>query len=115
MSPSTRLLPATGELIRATIWWNVRTGLVARPQNAGNGTHRARDPVTQRASRHKAGRIVISSCRIGGEEGVLVPKVAIFDVDGTLVDSVDVHAGAWQEALERFGHHVTFEECRSQI
>ncbi|MBV9559080.1 MAG: HAD family hydrolase [Bradyrhizobium sp.] len=44
-----------------------------------------------------------------------MPKAAIFDVDGTLVDSVDFHAGAWQEALERFGHHVTFEECRSQI
>ncbi len=44
-----------------------------------------------------------------------MPQAAIFDVDGTLVDSVDLHAGAWQEALERFGHHVTFEECRSQI
>ena len=44
-----------------------------------------------------------------------MPKAAIFDVDGTLVDSVDFHAGAWQEALEHFGHHVTFEECRSQI
>ena len=44
-----------------------------------------------------------------------MPQAAIFDVDGTLVDSVDFHASAWQEALERFGHHVTFEECRSQI
>ena len=44
-----------------------------------------------------------------------MPQAAIFDVDGTLVDSVDLHASAWQETLERFGHHVTFEECRSQI
>lgn len=44
-----------------------------------------------------------------------MPQAAIFDVDGTLVDSVDLHAGAWQEALEHFGHHVTFEQCRSQI
>jgi phosphoglycolate phosphatase-like HAD superfamily hydrolase len=44
-----------------------------------------------------------------------MPQAAIFDVDGTLVDSVDFHAGAWQEALEHFGHHVTFEECRGQI
>jgi phosphoglycolate phosphatase-like HAD superfamily hydrolase len=44
-----------------------------------------------------------------------MPRAAIFDVDGTLVDSVDLHASAWQEALERFGHHVTFEQTRSQI
>lgn len=42
-------------------------------------------------------------------------QVAVFDVDGTLVDSVDLHAMAWQEALEHFGHHVTFEQSRKQI
>lgn len=44
-----------------------------------------------------------------------MPHAAVFDVDGTLVDSVDLHALAWQEALNRFGHDVTFEEARSQI
>ena len=44
-----------------------------------------------------------------------MPQAAIFDVDGTLVDSVDLHASAWQEALEHFGHHVTFEQSRRQI
>jgi HAD superfamily hydrolase (TIGR01549 family) len=44
-----------------------------------------------------------------------VPRAAIFDIDGTLVDSVDLHALAWQEALVKFGHHVTFEQARSQI
>jgi HAD superfamily hydrolase (TIGR01509 family) len=44
-----------------------------------------------------------------------MPRAAIFDVDGTLVDSVDLHATAWQEAFEHFGHQVTFERCRSQI
>jgi HAD superfamily hydrolase (TIGR01509 family) len=44
-----------------------------------------------------------------------MPKAAIFDVDGTLVDSVDLHASAWQEALLKFGHQVTFEQVRSQI
>ena len=44
-----------------------------------------------------------------------MPKAIIFDVDGTLVDSVDLHASAWQEALQHFGHDVTFEQCRSQI
>ncbi|NMM01899.1 HAD family hydrolase [Paraburkholderia sp. RP-4-7] len=42
-------------------------------------------------------------------------KAAVFDIDGTLVDSVDLHASAWQEAFARFGHHVTFEQARSQI
>ncbi|MCB8878422.1 HAD family hydrolase [Acidisoma silvae] len=42
-------------------------------------------------------------------------KSVIFDVDGTLVDSVDLHARAWQEAFEKFGHSVTFQQARSQI
>jgi phosphoglycolate phosphatase-like HAD superfamily hydrolase len=42
-------------------------------------------------------------------------KVAIFDLDGTLLDSVDLHALAWQEAFAKFGHDVSFEQARSQI
>jgi HAD superfamily hydrolase (TIGR01509 family) len=44
-----------------------------------------------------------------------MPQAAIFDIDGTLVDSVDLHASAWQAALVKFGHDVTFEQVRSQI
>jgi len=44
-----------------------------------------------------------------------LPKAAIFDLDGTLLDSVDLHALAWQEALRKFGHDVSFEQARSQI
>jgi HAD superfamily hydrolase (TIGR01549 family) len=44
-----------------------------------------------------------------------MPKAAIFDLDGTLLDSVDLHALAWHEALAKFGHDVTFEQVRSQI
>jgi HAD superfamily hydrolase (TIGR01549 family) len=44
-----------------------------------------------------------------------LPKAAIFDLDGTLLDSVDLHALAWQEALVRFGHDVSFEKVRGQI
>lgn len=44
-----------------------------------------------------------------------MPKAAIFDVDGTLLDSVDLHAIAWQEALAKFGREVSFDEVRSQI
>src|ERR1700760_1119953 len=44
-----------------------------------------------------------------------MPKAAIFDLDGTLLDSVDLHALAWHEALVRFGHDVGFEQARGQI
>ena len=39
----------------------------------------------------------------------------IFDIDGTLVDSVDLHAKAWQEALEHFGHDLGFQQVRHEI
>jgi beta-phosphoglucomutase-like phosphatase (HAD superfamily) len=30
-----------------------------------------------------------------------MPKAAIFDLDGTLLDSVDLHALAWHEAMAK--------------
>ena len=39
----------------------------------------------------------------------------IFDIDGTLVDSVDLHARAWVEAFRKFGREIEFERVRSQI
>jgi HAD superfamily hydrolase (TIGR01549 family) len=42
-------------------------------------------------------------------------EALLFDVDGTLVDSVDLHARAWQEAFAHFGKRVAFETVRSQI
>lgn len=42
-------------------------------------------------------------------------EAVIFDVDGTIVDSVDLHAKAWQEAFRHFGHEVAFDAIRSQI
>ncbi len=44
-----------------------------------------------------------------------MPRAVIFDIDGTLVDFVDLHARAWQEAFAEFGHDVTFEQARRQI
>jgi len=44
-----------------------------------------------------------------------MPKAAIFDLDGTLIDSVDLHALAWHQAMVKFGHDVSFEQARSQI
>jgi HAD superfamily hydrolase (TIGR01549 family) len=42
-------------------------------------------------------------------------KAIIFDIDGTLVDSVDLHARAWQESFRHFGREVEFEKVRHQI
>jgi HAD superfamily hydrolase (TIGR01549 family) len=42
-------------------------------------------------------------------------KAVIFDVDGTLVDTVDLHASAWVEALKHFGFEVAFKDMRTQI
>ena len=43
------------------------------------------------------------------------PQAVIFDVDGTLLDSVDEHARAWVDAFHGYGHRVCFEEVRGQI
>jgi HAD superfamily hydrolase (TIGR01549 family) len=42
-------------------------------------------------------------------------KAVIFDIDGTLVDSVDLHARAWVEAFSKFGREIEFEKVRHQI
>jgi beta-phosphoglucomutase-like phosphatase (HAD superfamily) len=42
-------------------------------------------------------------------------KAVIFDMDGTLVDSVDLHARAWQDAFHDFGHEIELKPIRDQI
>src|SRR5690348_15989107 len=42
-------------------------------------------------------------------------NAVIFDIDGTLTDSVDIHAMAWREALQKFRHDVPYERVRKQI
>jgi HAD superfamily hydrolase (TIGR01509 family) len=42
-------------------------------------------------------------------------KAFIFDVDGTLIDSVDAHAHSWVETLAEFGHRVDFAAMRHEI
>jgi len=44
-----------------------------------------------------------------------MPKAVIFDVDGTLIDSVDLHAKAWQDAFAEYGRTIPFDDIRSQI
>jgi HAD superfamily hydrolase (TIGR01509 family) len=43
------------------------------------------------------------------------PRAALFDVDGTLVDTNDLHAVAWREAFARFGLDKPLDEIRWQI
>jgi beta-phosphoglucomutase-like phosphatase (HAD superfamily) len=42
-------------------------------------------------------------------------KAVIFDIDGTLIDSVDMHARAWQETFSRYGVKTDFRAVRDQI
>lgn len=42
-------------------------------------------------------------------------RAVIFDVDGTLIDSVDQHALAWLKTFRRFGRRPSFEDIRAQI
>lgn len=42
-------------------------------------------------------------------------KAAIFDIDGTLIDTVDFHAEAWVKSLKHFGFEIAFPDLRSQI
>jgi beta-phosphoglucomutase-like phosphatase (HAD superfamily) len=44
-----------------------------------------------------------------------VIEAVIFDVDGTLVDSVDLHARAWVEAFRDYAIAIKFEDMRRQI
>jgi HAD superfamily hydrolase (TIGR01509 family) len=42
-------------------------------------------------------------------------EAVLFDVDGTLVDSNDLHAAAWQEAFRHFGIVLPYDLIRGQI
>src|SRR3954466_4071783 len=42
-------------------------------------------------------------------------RAVLFDVDGTLVDTNDLHAVAWREALAKFGHQVPLADIRWQV
>jgi HAD superfamily hydrolase (TIGR01549 family) len=42
-------------------------------------------------------------------------QAVIFDVDGTLIDTVDFHAAAWQRAFEHYSKKIDYEKVRSQI
>lgn len=43
------------------------------------------------------------------------PRAVLFDVDGTLVDTNDLHAAAWREAFLHFGVDIPIQDVRWQI
>src|SRR5918997_6404840 len=50
------------------------------------------------------------------ERGGTAPlKAVIFDVDGTLVDSNDLHIEAWREAFAHYGIGLGYDEVHEQI
>jgi len=44
-----------------------------------------------------------------------VVTVVIFDIDGTLVDSVDLHAEAWAVTFAKYGKQIDVNTVRRQI
>jgi hypothetical protein len=42
-------------------------------------------------------------------------KAVLFDIDGTLLDSVDLHAESWVRTLAHFGIAAEFPEVRNHI
>ena len=60
-------------------------------------------------------RLVMGTGILLAQEVVILVKGVIFDIDGTLVDSVDLHAKAWQEAIKHFGKDIPYERVRHQI
>ena len=44
-----------------------------------------------------------------------IARAALFDVDGTLVDTNDLHVAAWHQAFLHFGHDIGPERIRPQV
>jgi phosphoglycolate phosphatase-like HAD superfamily hydrolase len=43
------------------------------------------------------------------------PRAVLFDVDGTLVDTNDLHTAAWRDAFLHFGFDIPLAEIRPQV
>jgi len=53
--------------------------------------------------------------RAGSPSPFAAFRLVAFDIDGTLIDSVDAHADAWQRALAAYAIHPTYADIRAQI
>src|SRR5204862_659942 len=76
-------------------------------------------PVTGDAHRWARPFLGLASAAAAETDGMTVAggaaSAVVFDIDGTLIDSVDFHARAWQETLAHFGISVSFDDVRSPI
>ena len=55
------------------------------------------------------------ACMTQTQMPILDASAVIFDVDGTLVDSVDFHAEAWQRTFSAFAFEFDLIKVRDQI
>src|SRR5262247_666359 len=42
-------------------------------------------------------------------------EAVIFEIDGTIIDSVDGHTKAWQAAFQKYGKPLSYDKIRGQI
>jgi HAD superfamily hydrolase (TIGR01509 family) len=57
----------------------------------------------------------MANSNFSGPAAGVPPRAVLFDIDGTLVDTNDLHAAAWREAFAHFGHDVALEDIRWQV
>ena len=42
-------------------------------------------------------------------------QAVIFDIDGTIIDSIDLHIESWEHTFQQFGKDIPYESIRRQI
>ena len=42
-------------------------------------------------------------------------QAVIFDIDGTIIDSIDLHIESWEHTFQKFGKDIPYESIRRQI
>jgi HAD superfamily hydrolase (TIGR01549 family) len=46
---------------------------------------------------------------------MIMVQAVIFDIDGTIIDSIGLHIESWERAFQQFGKDVPYESIRRQI
>lgn len=98
-----------------------RWGMMFLPAYVGSsfwewaqGRHYYRDNWFERDARAACGEDRSTSQRPRPRSCPML-KAVIFDVDGTLIDSVDAHGESWRKVLANYGFNHPFELVRNQI